>query len=393
MNKELFDSMQKQMAPGPEVRAALSEKLSQPAKRRIPIRKYVAVAACAALVIGGFSAYRLYRDEARWALITQSYQRGGEIRHLHTYVIVEDSPTTDTGALVAENGVEDTYYTGHIYTRPIDRDSGAPNTGDLSSPEGSIEDVLVQEGAEDYQMLMAHFNGVLPDWYGGGYLDGDGRLVVLLVESKDPGDKSLELQVQEWTGSDRVRFGSAKYSLNHLKELMDRLNRLPDADLKYSDVMAGWGIDEENNRIELTLTQVYEPLLSVLAELDPDDDAIYVQVGQRAAAYAGEDLTVVTPDGTVSSAIWVDGMDDLTEDDENLIADEPWVGDIALVEHLPEQKQPAVVQSVPEEEELDPLTAVTYDVETGEITVHPHPYSKGSKEAVSRSTAPFNPGT
>ena len=349
MNKELFDSMRKQMAPGPEVRAALDEKLARPVKRRIPVRRYAAVAACAALVIGGFSAYQLYRDEARWAQIIQSYRRNPNIQHLHSYVVVEDSTTTDTGALVAENGAEVLY---HPHT--VDRNSGAPNTGDLTSPEGAVVEAVVQEGAEDYQLLMAHFNGTLPDWYGGGYLDETGGLVVLLVEDQDPGDKSLEPQVQAWTGSGNVLFGSAKYSLKHLKGLMDRLNQLPDADLKYSDVMAGWGVDEENNRIELTLTQAYEPLLSVLAELDPDDDAIYVQVGQRAAAYAGDDLTVAMPDGTMSSAIWADGMDDLREDDESLIAYEPYydVSDYDA-ERLPEreEKLPAIIDlSIPEED-------------------------------------------
>lgn len=323
MNKDLFDSMQKQMRPSPEVRAALDEKLARPAKRRIPIRKYAAIAACAVLVVGIFPVYSLCQDQEKWILIIRSFNRYDEVPHYHSYVTVEDSTTTDTGALIAENGVEVLY---HPHT--VDRNSGAPNTGDLSRPEGAvIQDVPVQEGAEDYQLLMTHFNGTLPDWYGGGYLDGDGRLVVLLTQIEDSVNNPLKLQIQEWAGSDRIRFGSAKYSLNHLKGLMDRLNRLPDADLKYSDVMAGWGIDEEHNRVELTLTQVYEPLLAVLAELDPDDDAIYVQIGQRitldvAADDMGEDLTVM-PGGAVI----------------------PEYG----VEDLPERKQPAV-QSVPEED-------------------------------------------
>ena len=54
MNKELFDSMQKQMTPSPQVRAALTEQLAQPAKKRpTPWMKYGAVAACAALVLLG----------------------------------------------------------------------------------------------------------------------------------------------------------------------------------------------------------------------------------------------------------------------------------------------------------------------------------------------------
>ena len=146
----------------------------------------------------------------------------------------------------------------------------APNTGDL--PGGAyIGDAPSQEEALNaYEELMDRFNGVYPDWYGGAYIDSSGWLVVQLVEDKDPADKSLELQVLDWTGSDNVMFSSCKYSLAQLKELMNRLNALPDEDMKFQDVMAGWGIDEEHNRIDLTLTQIYEPLLSVLAELDPD---------------------------------------------------------------------------------------------------------------------------
>ena len=59
MNKELFDSMQKQMSPSPQVRAELSEKLAQPVKKRPAAwKKYTAVAACAALVIGALGASR-----------------------------------------------------------------------------------------------------------------------------------------------------------------------------------------------------------------------------------------------------------------------------------------------------------------------------------------------
>ena len=129
---------------------------------------------------------------------------------------------------------------------------------------------------------------------------------------------------------------------------MDRLNALPGQDMKCGDVMAGWGINEEANRIELTLTQVNDHILSVLARLDPDDDAIYVQVGQRATADVGtEDPAVhhVIPGGAT------------VPDDEDLIADEPYYDGARYdVEELPEklpkeEKRPATtVDSVPEED-------------------------------------------
>lgn len=358
MNKELFDSMQKQMTPSPEVRAALSEKLAQPVKKRpAPWMKYGALAACAALVIGGFSVYSLRQNPQAWMLIIRNFHHNVEVQHLHSYVTVEgltggvqeNTSTTETGGGDAGQEI-----------------LPAPNTGDLPSrdsvPSGAlpggayIGDAPVQAGAEDYEKLMDHFNGTLPDWYGGAYLNESGWLVVQLVEDKDPADKSLELQVLDWTGSDNVMFSSCKYSLNQLKELMDRLNALPDEDMKFRDVMAGWGIDEEANRIELTLTQIYEPLLSVLAELDPDDDAIYVQVGQRASHDLGEDVrtdSAKTEDPAVHHAV-PGGV--TVPDYDDLIADEPYyegVRDGAHydVEDLPQQKLPAFgVDSVPEED-------------------------------------------
>lgn len=414
MNQELFDSMQKQMNPSPEVRAALSEKLAQPAQKRpVPWMKYGAVAACAALVIGAFSVYNLHQihhDDLRRTL------------QLHSYVTVEgvtgyvqENATTATGGEDSEGGdrgmgmtpedleqaMLDVGYTqeeidkyqsiGYQMTwakwwkfvgeqrnsegdDPFNLDNlktfsqkelfvntgalPAPNTGDL--PGGAyIGDVPVQEGAEDYQKLMDRFNGTYPDWYGGAYLDGSGWLVVQLVEDKDPGDKSLELQVLDWTGSDSVMFSSCKYSLNQLKELMDRLNALPDSDPVCRNVMAGWGVDEEANRIELTLTEVNDHVLAILAELDPDDDAIYVQVGQRVTldVAPGE---VVSTDSAATEAPAVHHVmpgGATVPDDEDLIAVEPYYDgahyDVKeLPEKLPkEEKRPATtVDSVPEED-------------------------------------------
>lgn len=324
MNKELFQSMQKQMTPSPEVRAALSERPAQPAKKRpVAWMKYGAVAACAALVIGAFSVYSLYQNPKSWmwTYYIKSFQTDPIEPKLHSYVTVEDMTGYFTeNTAVTENTMTGGGDTGHE-TGAI---PGGAYIGDAPSQE---------EAADAYQKLMDRFNGTYPDWYGGAYLDNSGWLVVLLVEDGDPGDKSLELQVLDWAGSDKVMFTSCKYSLAQLNELMDWLNRLPDTDPKCSDVMAGWGVDEEHNRIELTLTQVDNYVLSVLAGLDPADDMILVQVGQRAI---------------------------VSEGDDNLIAVEPWVDDLdgahygtedgAAARHdileLPEQKQPAAVQSV-----------------------------------------------
>jgi hypothetical protein len=400
MSKELFGSMNKQMTPSPQVRAALSEKLAQPVKKRpVPWKKYTALAACAALVIGAFSLHSYGQEDGQWMFFLRSFHRDVIETKLHSYVTVDDltgfvseNATTATGGSEGSDqdmgmtpedltaamldvgytqdevdeyqsiGYQMTWANWWKFVHQQENSEGddpfnlddlklfsqkelyvrtgalpAPNTGDL--PGGAyIGDIPVQVGAEDYQKLMEHFNGTYPDWYGGAYLDESGRLVVQLVEDKDPGDKSLELQVLDWTGSDQVMFSSCKYSLAQLKELMDQLNALPGQDMKCGDVMAGWGINEEANRIELTLTQVNDHILSVLARLDPDDDAIYVQVGQRATADVGtEDPAVyhVMPGGVP------------VPDDEDLAAVEP-----CYVEELPgklpkEEQRPATNVEAP----------------------------------------------
>ena len=399
MNKELFDSMQKQMTPSPQVRAALTEQLAQPAKKRpTPWMKYGAVAACAALVIGVYAVYQAGKPEGKAAL--------------HSYVTVDDltgvvpeNATTATGG--SEGGDQDMGMTPEDLTAamldagytqeeideyqsigyqmtwakwwkfvdgqknsegddPFNLDSlkvfsqkelyvstgalPAPNTGDL--PGGAyIGDAPSQEEALNaYEELMDRFNGVYPDWYGGAYIDSSGWLVVQLVEDKDPADKSLELQVLDWTGSDQVMFSSCKYSLAQLTGLMDQLNALPDADPKCREVMASWGIDEEHNRIELTLTEANGHVLAVLCRMDPEDDAIYVQVGQRASADIANDKPSVIPEGEepVSYDIMPGGA--TVPDDEDLIAEEPWYdGAHYDVEDLPQQKLPAFgVDSAPE---------------------------------------------
>lgn len=330
MNHELFTDMQKQMTPSPEVRAALSEKLARPGKKQTSWKKYGALAACAALVIGAFSVYNFYQDQENWVPVVSNFQHDVIVDTsvpLHSYVTVEGF----TGYATEDAAVNDTGTGGTEV-----------NTGDL--PGGAyVGDAPVQEGAEAYDKLAPYVR-TNPDWYGGAYLDNTGTLVVCLVESQDPGDKSLELQVLDWTGNGRVAFTDVKYSLAHLDELMDRLNQLPETDPQCREVMASWYRDEANNRVSVTLTEVNDHILSILAELDPDDDAIYVQVGQRASA---EDPAVrhAVPGG------------DTAPDDEDLIAEEPtYDGAHYDVENLPQEKRPAFVEtdSVPEEDASTP---------------------------------------
>lgn len=174
---------------------------------------------------------------------------------------------------------------------------------------------------------MDRFDGVYPDWYGGAYIDSSGWLVVQLVEDKDPADKSLELQVLDWTDNGHVMFSSCKYSLAYLHDLQDKV---VDA-MQELDLFSSCGADEESNRLDLTLTSVTDRALILLAQLDPDDDAIFVQAGQRAVADVGfEDLhtdSSRTEDPAVRH-VMPGGV--TVPDDEDLTAVEPY-----YVEELP----------------------------------------------------------
>lgn len=392
MNKDLFDSMQRQMNPSPELRAALSETLARPVKRRIPVRKYVAVAACAALVVGGISVYRLYQNQEKWMLITQNFHRDALVRRPHSYVLLDGLETgaaLSTEDATAESNVE--YGAGDSYSNGIaDREAAVPSAAESAPASGAgAQDgrpfLSQEEAMKLYDILCGHlrarygrqenFSPDWPDWYGGGYLNNDrpdhvARLTLVLV--KDYDTPELRQEIYDFLGSDHVDFQAGKYALSYLLDLQKKLYEHPDI----REVFASSWTDEETNRLNLTLTEVTDEALMALAELDPEDDAIYVQAGRRitldqAVDDMGEDSVYpVMPGGAT-----------VPEDDKNLIAEEPWVEDLdGAYCSLPEQKQPAVVQAVPEEEEPDPSTAVTYDPKTGETIVRRDSYA-GSKKS------------
>ena len=169
-------------------------------------------------------------------------------------------------------------------------------------PGGALvrEDAAAQEdAAAAYQNLMARFAadwgpGAYPDWYGGAYIDPSGALIVNLVEAHDSADKTLALQIQDWAGGP-VGFGSVKYSLSYLRRLQEQA-----FDAMYGlGLSVGCSVDEEAGRVVLTLSSVTDEALALLAELDPEDDAILVLAGPFAQDRSGviqpggeEDLTV-----------------------------------------------------------------------------------------------------
>lgn len=250
MKHEIFRSMKEQLNPSLQAQAELKETLSRPAQRKpIPWGRYVAVAACLTLALCAIPA-------GQAGLFAANQPR----QHSYTKLTEAYRPMVEQKSPVDGGGAEATTQTG----------SELPGGAFVGGG-----DVAVQPGAEAYEKLMRGLNGQRPDWYGGAYVDSRGLLTVLLVDDKNPGDKTLELQVLDWIESDTVAFTSAKYSLAHLEELSREIATLLDG----TGVFASAGINVVENRLDLDISvSADDKLLTALAKLDPDDDAIQVQV-------------------------------------------------------------------------------------------------------------------
>lgn len=328
MNETVFSSMREQLRPSEAARAALWERLEAESipqnkeMKRIKQWKPMALAACAALILCAYPAYNALKPQSEPRLHSYVTLEAGDPAIKGEYRQETTAQGVDQGAgdrdqvmrpgevveAMEEAGFStadiDAYQTlgyemtwakwwKYVDSRETldleslksfsDKELGV-NTGDL--PGGAyIGDVPVQLGADAYQLLMDHFGGDLPDWYGGAYVTETGSLMILLVEDQDPGDKTLELEVLEAVGDLPVGFTSAKYSRNDLGRMNDEIGALLDG----KGIFATWGIYDDQNRIILDVSEpLPDDLLTAIGALDPADDAILIRVIQGSA--------VVTPD-------------------------------------------------------------------------------------------------
>lgn len=327
MKHEIFDSMKRQLNPSLQAQADLRQALSKPAKARAAdSRRWTALAACACLMLTICGAVALQNDAPRQhsyttvdgvfqPIVEQKNPIDGGGAESTTLTGNGEGGDQDAGMTPEEleQAMLDAGYTqeeikeyqsvGYQMTwakwwkfvhQQENSEGDAPfnldtlkifSQKELNAPGGELPggatvggDVPVQAGAEAYDRLMEGMgmmeeNAEYPDWYGGAYIDASGGLTVLLVEDKDPGDKSLELQVLEWTGDAGVAFSSAKYSYAYLRGLMDQL----DEQLSPLVKEGSWWINTTDNCIDVDiLFPVDIKILTLLAELDPSDDAIRV---------------------------------------------------------------------------------------------------------------------
>lgn len=166
---------------------------------------------------------------------------------LHSYVTVEeaagqeqDASTQEAapcpGLIISESGLgPDTLPTeeGEQYDLsrlPASAQDGGYPAQQLPSAEGETSsDADTGEGALLLERLTREIqreygNGTYPDWYGGGYLDSAGDVVVLLVQGCDT--QALRSQVRDWAGGG-VSFARARYSLASLTKLQEQICAQP----------------------------------------------------------------------------------------------------------------------------------------------------------------------
>lgn len=80
-----------------------------------------------------------------------------------------------------------------------------------------------------------------PDYIGGVYLDDNGRLIIMMVESESPDAREFLLKLDEW-----VQIREAVFSHRELYELMDWLNERAD---KVAEFASSWWLDTIGNSI------------------------------------------------------------------------------------------------------------------------------------------------
>lgn len=243
MNDPIFSQMKEQLIPSPAVRAALEEGLSRPVRRPVHRCRCWVLAAClllaAALPLGH-------------ALLSPP---------LHSYVTVEeaagqeqDASTQEAapcpGLIISESGLgPDTLPTeeGEQYDLsrlPASAQDGGFPAQQLPSAEGETSsDADTGEGALLLERLTREIqreygNGTYPDWYGGGYLDSAGDVVVLLVQGCDT--QALRSQVRDWAGGG-VSFARARYSLASLTKLQEQICAQPSVKAVLSSWRPGRG--------------------------------------------------------------------------------------------------------------------------------------------------------
>ena len=369
MNRELFSSMREQMKPGEEARAALVEKLAAPQKKRVSVGRYVAVAACAAVLIAAPRVYNFIRDSRETSIDFYDFHWNAVVEPLepHSYVLAdnlacwpEDTSATENSIAAGSSDEDQDMTPGELTDNMLEagftqedvdvylasgwqmtwakwwkfyhlsEESGERNLETLlkfSQEEGLtvntgeepvselpggafVSDAPDQsEAIMAYQNLMAQFEA---DYGPGRYPEWYGGAYIdeyaaLVVNIT----AAYEQESKELARQVQDWAGSGRICFGSSRLSLNELRELQDkvvAAMGGLGLSTGCGVNEETGQVELTLPGITHEALLRLAVLDPEGTAILVIVGEVIREDLAEEPVQVAP--SVSQSVQPGGGSD-----------------------------------------------------------------------------------
>ena len=110
------------------------------------------------------------------------------------------------------------------------------------------------EANEKLSKLLKHYGEKMPDYFGGGFIDEKGNLVINIKGKLENG----KAKVIKIIGSNKTRFQSTKYSNKELNNIMDYLNDFAQKpeNKKYTANLSAWS--QMENYIEVCFVKMNE---------------------------------------------------------------------------------------------------------------------------------------
>lgn len=264
---------------------------------------WVAAAACAALIVAAYPASQAFSRRQADSAPEQNEEAASadiliESPGLHPYTLIEKSIqlTATQGDAQAPAGDTGTGLSGQNAPAPepapmapaYDEASGVPD-GDGKraaaggAAYGAANAPAQEEASAQYERLLQSLGlwgidarGLYPDWCGGVWLDGELLSVAIADGFHTP---ELEAQIKDWCGgTGEILFPDVKYSQTHLDGLMGEIGRvLEELDCR---IPSAYGVYVMDNCLGLDFfgEAPGDGVLAALAELDPEGDAIRIQV-------------------------------------------------------------------------------------------------------------------
>lgn len=141
----------------------------------------------------------------------------------------------------------------------------------LHSKRAEIED----KSMDEYRVLMNSFkdeNNYInyPDYYGGAFLDDNGRLVLQTADKSKAGIKCL----QTAAGDDNIEIQAVPYSYNELLKVRDNLRDYFSNKSSLSFEVKGWAIRNTTNKVNVYIEELTDEKISEFKNEVLDSDII-----------------------------------------------------------------------------------------------------------------------